>query len=219
MEYKKSSLNQVKRGYKKASYNKEEINTILDATEICNIAFLVDGQPMVQPINFGRDGQKIYIHGAHQNRMTSAIIESKRVCLSVVLLDAMKLTRSAFHHSVNYRSVVVFGTVKELVSKEDKLHGLKAIINHFVPDRWANCRPPSDKELQATRVLEIKIDTASAKIANKPNSENKADLDLEFWAGQIPVRVVCDYPIPSPDLKNDLEIPKHILDFYESRKA
>ena len=219
MEYKKSSLNQIKRGHKKASYDKKEINQILDATEICNIAFLVDGRPMVQPINFGRRNQKLYIHGSHQNRMTSSLIESKKICLSVMILDSMKLTRSAFHHSVNYRSVAVFGTVRELLSKEDKLLGLKAIINHFVPDRWAHCRPPSDKELQATRVLEITIDTASAKIANKPNSENKQDLDLDYWAGQIPVKVVCDYPISSPDLREDIKIPEHILDYYENKKA
>ncbi len=219
MKFQKSNLNKVNRGAKKATYDKSEIFAILDATEICHIAFIHEGKPFVQPINFGRCGDKLYLHGAHTNRMTSALIEAKEVCLNVMILDAMKLTRSAFHHSVNYRSAMIFGSVRELTKNEDKLEGLKSIINHFVPNRWEYCRKPNEKELKATRVLEISIETASAKIADSPPGDNKSDLDLDFWAGTIPVRTVVEYPIPDDFMKEGAEVPEHILDFYNGKKA
>jgi len=218
MEYQKSKTNEVKRGAKKASYNKKVIHSILDATEICHIAFIVDKKPFVQPINFGRKGNKLYIHGSKKNRMTDALINSKEVCLNVMLLDSMKLTRSAFHHSVNYRSAMIFGTVRELKSDANKLEGLKSIINHFVPNRWEYCRKPNKKELDATRVLEITIETAAAKIADSPATENKEDYKLDFWAGTIPVKMICEYPIPDEHLQENTAIPEHVLDFYELRK-
>ena len=218
MKFEKTQINTLKRGAKKASYDKEVVYSILDATEICHIAFSHKGKTFVQPINFGRFNDRIYLHGANSNRMTTALIEAKEVCLNVTLLDAMKLTRSAFHHSVNYRSVMIFGSTKELISEEDKLHGLKCIINHFVPNRWEHCRPPSQGELKATRVLEIRIETASAKIADSPPGDNKADLELDYWAGTIPVKTICEYPEPDRYMKKDINIPKHVLDFYTKRK-
>ena len=218
MEYPKTTLNQLKRSKKKASYDKKTIHAILDATEICHIAFLVDGKPFVQPINFGRSGEKLYVHGSLQNRMTSALVDTKEVCLNVMLLDAMKLTRSAFHHSVNYRSVMVFGSVRELVEDQEKLYGLKSIINHFVPNRWDYCRKPNKKELTATRVLEITIETASAKIANTPPSENKEDLVLDHWAGIIPVKTTYGYPEPDAHMEVGSNVPVHILNLYDQQK-
>jgi len=213
MKFKKSEINTVKRGAKKATYDKSEIYSILDETEICHIAFIYNNKPFVQPINFGRLDDKIYIHGSLKNRMTNALLETEEVCLNVMILDAMKLTRSAFHHSVNYRSVIVFGSVKELTSDIDKLKGLKTIINHFVTNRWEYCRKPNEKELKATRVLEITINTASAKIANTPPVDNKNDLNLDYWAGTIPVKKIYGFPISDEFTKNKAEIPNHILDF------
>lgn len=218
MEFKKTEKNKVRRGHKKASYDKEIVYSVLDSCEICNIAFSIDGFPYVQPINFGRNGNKLYLHGSLKNRMTNALIDAKEVCLSVMHLDSMKLSRSAFHHSVNYRSVVVFGKVQELTSEAGKLLGLKSIINHFVPNRWDYCRVPNSKELKATRVLEIEIETASAKIANADVTDNKEDKELDFWAGQIPIKTVCNFPVPVDDLKDGVEIPEHVLAFYESNK-
>ncbi len=218
MDYNKTEINTVKRGANKAAYDKKSVHSILDASEICHIAFNVNGKAFVQPINFGRENETIYIHGSLQNRMTSALIEAKEVCLSVMLLDSMKLTRSAFHHSVNYRSVMVFGIVKELKTDSDKLKGLKSIINHFVPGRWENCRKPNEKELKATRVLEIKIETASAKIADVPPTDNTEDYSLDYWAGSIPIKTVCQYPIPDEKTDKSTQIPEHILKFYEKKK-
>ncbi len=215
MEFRKTPLNEVKRGAKKAVYTKEEIYAILDATEICHIAFVYEKRPFVQPINFGRNGDKLYLHGSLKNRMMDALLEAQEVCLNVVLLDAMKLTRSAFHHSVNYRSVMVFGSVRALTEDKEKLKGLKSIINHFVPHRWEHCRPPNQKELNATRVLEISIESASAKIANSPPSDNKSDLDSGFWAGSIPVRKHYGPPIPDAFMDEQAEVPEHVVKFCE----
>ena len=218
MEYSKTQSNTIKRGAKKASYNKEEIHAILDASEVCNVAFNIQGKAYVQPINFGRSGETLFMHGSLQNRMTNALIESGEACISVMLLDAMKLTRSAFHHSVNYRSVVVFGKVYEVKTNEEKLEGLKAIINHFVPDRWDYCRLPNENELKATKVIAIEIETASAKIANTPPNDNNEDYELDFWSGIIPIKMVCEYPVADEKLKAGIEIPPHVLKFYENNK-
>ena len=218
MEYSKTQSNTIKRGAKKASYNKDEIHTILDAAEVCNVAFNIQGKAYVQPINFGRSGEKLFMHGSLQNRMTNALIESGEACISVMLLDAMKLTRSAFHHSINYRSVVVFGKVYEVKTNEEKLEGLKAIINHFVPDRWDYCRLPNENELKATKVIAIEIETASAKISNTPPNDNNEDYELDFWSGIIPIKMICEYPVADEKLKAGIEIPPHVLEFYENNK-
>ena len=218
MDYEISKLNKVIRGGHKASYDKKIIHSILDSSEICNIAFSIEGKAYVQPINFGRDGETLYLHGSPQNRMTSALIEAEEVCLSVMYLDSIKLTRSAFHHSVNFRSVVVFGKVRELKTNEEKLIGLKALINHFVPNRWDFCRPPNENELKATRVLAIDIESASAKIADTPPKDNVEDYKLDYWSGEFPIKTICEFPIPDKNIKDGVPIPQHVLDFYEKNK-
>lgn len=217
--YEKNTQNTVKRGAKKARYDKATVHAVLDATEICQVAFLIDGKAQTQPINFGRDGETLYLHGHLKNRMTQALIDAGETCISVMLLDAMKLTRSAFNHSVNYRSATVFGRVREITENNEKLHGLKTIINHFVPDRWSYCREPNEKELKATRVIAIDITSAVAKIADTPSSDKAMDYALDHWAGIIPVKTVVDFPIPDEQLAEGIETPEHILRFYEKHKA
>lgn len=219
MEYNKSDLNLVKRGAQKATYNKEEIYSILDSSLICTVAFVVDNRSFAQPINFGRKDDTIFLHGSLQNRMTNAIIEAGEASLNVFHLDSMILTRSAFHHSVNFRSAIIFGKVRELTTDKDKVEGLKSIINHFVPDRWDHCRFPKENELKATKVIAIDIETASAKIASAPLGDNKEDYELEFWSGEIPLKTICESIIPDDRLKDGIEIPKHVTDFYQKRKS
>lgn len=218
MEFDKTQRNTVKRGRKKAHYDKEAVYSILDANEICTVAFTVDGLAQAQPINYGRTGDCLYLHGSPKNRMTTTITEAGEVCLSVMALDAMKLTRSAYHHSVQFRSVVVFGEVRELTSDDEKLEGLKTIINHFVPGRWEHCRPPSAKELRATKVLEVKITSASAKIADTPPQDEPEDYELDYWAGIIPVCTEYGEPVSDERLKDGIEVPSHVLDFIEHKK-
>ena len=217
MSYEKTELNTVKRGGHKARYDKMLIHEILDAVEVCHVAFNIEGRAQVQPVNFGRSGETLYIHGSPKNRMTRALIESGEACLSVMILDSMKLTRSAFHHSVNFRSVVVFGRVEELKSDEQKVEGLKTIINHFVPGRWEHCRPPTKKELKATRVIAIHIESASAKVADGEPTDEREDYDSGYWAGVIPVTTVYGYPRADSRLKPGLSLPGHVLDFYRAK--
>ena len=219
MSYEKTELNTVKRGGHKARYDKMLIHEILDAVEVCHVAFNIGGRAQVQPVNFGRSGETLYIHGSPKNRMTRALIESGEACLSVMILDSMKLTRSAFHHSVNFRSVVVFGRVEELKSDEQKVEGLKTIINHFVSGRWEHCRPPTKKELKATRVIAIHIESASAKVADGALVDDSADYESAYWAGVIPVKTVYGFPVADEKLREDMEIPAHVLDWYENKKS
>ena len=218
MEYQKSEINTVKRGSRKASYDKEVVHEILDASEVCFLAFVLDGKAMVQPINFGRKGEKIYLHGSLKNRMTNTLVESGEVSLTVMMLDSMKLTRSAYHHSVNFRSVAIQGSVRDLKTDEEKLVGLKAIINHFVLNRWEHLAP-NQKELKATKVIEITIEWAAAKIADSPPEDKKEDMDSDYWSGSIPIKTICEFPVNDEKLKEGFEIPQHVVDFYEKRKG
>ena len=218
MEYRKEPINTVKRGTKRATYDKQIIHQILDASNLCYIAFLFEGKPFVQPITYGRKEETLFMHGSLQNRMTSAIIEQEEVCLNITLLDGMLLTRSAFHHSVNYRSAVIFGKVRELKTNEEKLEGLKTIINHFVPDRWHYCRKPNDNELKGTRVIAVDIISASAKTKNTGPNDNKEDLDLDFWAGTIPVKTFIEMPFSDEHVPGSMPIPEHVSAYYEKYK-
>ncbi len=217
MTYDKTALNTVRRGGHKARYDQTLIHEILDAVEVCHVAFNIDGRAQVQPVNFGRAGETLYIHGSPKNRMTQALIDSGRACLSVMILDGMKLTRSAYHHSVNFRSVVVFGRVEELKDDHGKREGLKAILNHFVPGRWDHCRPPTARELQATRVIAIHVESASAKVADSPATENGEDYALDHWAGEIPVKTVYGPPVPDAKLRQGMAIPGYITAFCERK--
>ena len=218
MEYSKTSRNTIKRNAKRGTYDQQTIHSILDASNICFTAFMFEGKPFVQPINYGRKGETLYMHGSQQNRMTTAILAADEVCLNVTLLDAMILTRSAFHHSVNYRSAVVFGKARELQTNEEKLEGLKTLINHFVPNRWIHCRKPTDNELKGTRVIAIDILSASAKTKNTAPGDNEEDLSLDFWAGTIPIKHICEKPFPDEKSDASKPIPEHVLAFYEKNK-
>lgn len=218
MQYSKTPANTVKRNAKRATYDQAVIHSILDASNICFMAFMFEGKPFVQPINFGRKGETLYMHGSQQNRMTTAILASGEVCLNVTLLDGMLLTRSAFHHSVNYRSAVVFGKARELTTNEEKLEGLEALINHFVPGRWQHCRKPTGNELKATRVIAIDILSASAKTKNTTPGDNEEDLGLDFWAGTIPIKHICEMPFADEKTGISKPIPAHVLAFYEKNK-
>ena len=150
--------------------------------------------------------------------MTNAMIEADEICLNVTLLDGMILTRSAFHHSVNYRSAVIFGKVRELTTDEEKLEGLETLINHFVPGRWEHCRKPNDNELKATRVIAVDIITASAKVKNTGPGDNNEDLGLDYWAGTIPLKHNVVMPFPDEHVPDNMPVPQHVLNYYEKNK-
>jgi len=173
-------------------YDRELIDSILDEASLCHLGVVQpDGTPMVLPTLFARDGDVLYVHGSPASRLLrSAKKGGVPVCLTVMHLDGYVMAKSAFHHSINYRSVVVFGDAVEVTDDDEKRRALEVLVDHVHPGRSAECRPPNDKELTATTVLRVPLDEASAKVRTGPPLDDEEDLDLPFTAGVIPVRVV-----------------------------
>ena len=203
----------VKRLPKRGHYDRETINPILDEGFICHVGFAVDGQPYVIPTGYARVGDDLYIHGSSASRMLRNLSEGVRVCVTVTLIDGLVLARSAFHHSINYRSVVVLGTA-ELVSGEDeKNKALEAITEHIVPGRWAEVRWPTQLELKATTVLKLAIDEASAKIRTGDPVDDEEDYAMNVWAGVLPLTLQTGAPIADKRADASILPPSHVTDY------
>lgn len=191
----------LKRLPKRANYEQDTVYQILDEGLVCHVGFVVDNQPYVIPTAYGRVEDKLYIHGSPASRMLRTLQAGIQVCVTVTLLDGLVLARSAFHHSMNYRSVVVFGTASVVSDPEDKLKALHAFTEHIVPGRWEEIRQPSRNELAGTLVLSLPLVEASAKVRIGPPVDDEADYELPVWAGEIPLRLVADVPINDPRLQ------------------
>jgi len=211
----KAERSKVKRAPKRGHYDKATIYSILDVSQICHIGFIHHNRPVVIPTIFGRSGNKLYIHGATVSRLIVELEKGIDISLSVAHVDGLVFARSAFHHSMNYRSVVVFGTAK-LVADEDKNEALKIVSDHLIPGRWEEVRQPNKKELKATKVLEIIIDDASAKIRTGGPVDDKEDYELDIWAGEIPLVKQALKPINDEKLKPGIDVPKSIQDYVKS---
>ncbi len=213
-----SERSQVRRIPKRASYDPAVIHSILDAGFLAHVGFVVDGQPFVIPTLYGRDGEKIYIHGSAASRMLRELDKGIPVCLTVSFVDGLVLARSAFHHSMNYRSVVVFGTAKKIEDEERRLHALRVISEHLIPGRWDHVRGPNPQELKATSVLEIAIEEASTKIRTGPAADDDEDYALPIWAGVLPLSVAAANAIPDERLVAGVEVPEHVKAYGERLK-
>jgi len=207
-DYKVTALNKVVRGAKRASYNTEEIYKILDDAFLCHIGYVWKNNAIVIPTAYGRVEDTLYIHGSLKNRMMTNLLDAGSVNISVTHLDGLVLARSAFHHSANYRSVSVFGKIRKVTEPEEKMDALECILNHMVPKHWDNVRRPNDKEFNATLVIAVKIDTASAKVRAEGVVDEKEDHSLPIWAGVVPIRQVADEPISEDDLLDGVKIPE-----------
>ena len=197
--------NKVKRIPKRGHYDQATVHEILDAGFLCHLGFTHHNQPFVIPTSYGREGNKIYLHGATTSRMMVNLEKGLPVCLTVTHLDGLVLARSAFHHSMNYRSAVCFGTAFK-VEGEEKLHALKVISDQILKDRWEESRQPLPKELKATTVLCFTIEQASAKIRTGPPGDDKPDYELPIWAGVVPCRQVWGTPEADPLLTEGIEL-------------
>ncbi|WP_431165281.1 pyridoxamine 5'-phosphate oxidase family protein [Tenacibaculum halocynthiae] len=217
-EYTKSKLNRVKRGANRAIYDVEKINTILDAGFLCYVGYIYDGKPITIPMAYCRKGDKVYIHGSTANRMLLSILESEETSITVMHLDGLVLARSGLHHSVNYRSVTLFGSLKKIEKDSDKTDILEWIVNQMVPNHWDSLRPMYQKELDRTLVVEMTIETASAKVRDVGVADEPEDYELPIWAGIVPIKQIAEYPIPDKGKPENMEIPKHIIDYYEANK-
>jgi nitroimidazol reductase NimA-like FMN-containing flavoprotein (pyridoxamine 5'-phosphate oxidase superfamily) len=177
-------------------YDRELIDAILDEAIMCHIGVVQeDGAPLVLPTLFARDGDHLYVHGSPASRLLRAGKKGVDVCVTVMILDGFVMAKSAFHHSVNYRSVVVFGTAEEVTDAEEKRRALELLVEHIHPGRSTESRPPNDDELKKTLVLRLPLDEASAKVREGGPIDDEEDLDLPYWTGVIPVRSVRDEPV------------------------
>jgi len=197
----------LKRLPKRGHFDREIINSILDEGFICHVGFVVDGQPFVIPTGYARIDDQLFIHGSQASRMLKNLSQGIDVCVTVTLVDGLVLARSAFHHSINYRSVVVFGTARLLNDREEKIAALLALSEHFIKGRWDDVREPTEQELKATSVLAMKLEEASAKIRTGPPLDDEEDYSLPIWAGVIPLKMVASEPISDPRLPDNIEAP------------
>jgi uncharacterized protein len=203
---------QVVRLPKRGDYSPETIYSILDAGFLCHIGFVVDGQPFVIPTGYGRSGDTLYVHGSAASRMLRTLAAGVEVCVNVTLLDGLVLARSAFHHSMNYRSVVLFGTATMVEAPEEKTEALRVITEQIVPGRWNDVRWPTEQELKATKVLALPISEASAKVRTGPPLDDEEDYALNVWAGVLPLRVHAEEPVPDGRLSTEVSaVPEYLL--------
>ena len=193
----------------RAVYDRSAIDAILDEALICHVGFVVDGQPYVIPTIHARVEDRLYIHGAAATRMLRVMRGGAPMCVTVTLLDGLVMARSAFHHSMNYRSVVVLGTATEVTDAGQKLNALQAIVEHIAPGRWADCRRPNSKELVRTQVLSLSVSEASAKVRTGPPVDEDEDYALGVWAGEIPLTLTASPPIDDPVLLSGVVVPDY----------
>src|SRR2546427_4757035 len=185
----------LKRLPQRGSFDREIINAILDEGFVCHVGFCVDGRPFVIPTGYARDGERLYIHGSQASRMLRTLGKGIDVCVAVTLIDGLVLARSAFHHSMNYRSVVVFGSATAVGDLEEKLAALRALSEHIIPGRWDDVREPNEREVQLTTVLSLPLNEASAKVRTGPPLDDEEDYELAGWAVLIPFPMISDAPI------------------------
>ena len=200
----------VKRLPNRGAYDRETIYAILDDGFICHVGYVMDGQPYVIPTGYARIGDDLYIHGSSASRMLRNLAQGVDVCVTVTLVDGLVLARSAFHHSINYRSVVVLGKATLVEDPAEKDKALEAFTDHVIPGRWPEIRWPSELELKATSVLKLPIEEASAKIRTGDPKDDEEDYDMDIWAGVLPLKLVPGEPIDDGRLKTKIPVPEHV---------
>jgi nitroimidazol reductase NimA-like FMN-containing flavoprotein (pyridoxamine 5'-phosphate oxidase superfamily) len=209
-EIKQTERTRLRRIPKRGHYDRETVNAVLDASFICHVGFMVDGQPYVIPTGYARHGDTLLIHGSSASRMLRNIAEGVDVCVTVTILDGLVLARSAFNHSMNYRSVVVLGKATAIKGDKEKNEALLALSEHFIRGRWDEVRLPTELELKATTVLSLPIDEASAKIREGGPVDDDEDYELDVWAGVLPMQMTTGNPIPDTKLKEGIELPSSV---------
>jgi len=197
----------------RGSHDWETIKQILDTGFLAHVGFCVNGQPFVIPTLYGRDGERLYLHGAAASRMLGELETGILACVSVTLVDGLVLARSAFDHSMNYRSVVAFGTARKVAEPEHKLKALRVISEHLIAGRWEDVREPSQKELKATTVLEFSIEEASSKVRSGPPLDDESDYGLPVWAGVLPLEIKSRPPVPDDRLIEGVTVPDYVRRF------
>lgn len=212
-QFQPTERTQVRRLPKRALYERETVYQILDTAFVCHVGFQVDGQPYVIPTNYGRSGDTLYLHGSAASRMLKTLSAGVPVCVTVTHVDGLVLARSAFHHSVNYRSVVILGTAHLVESAAEKMEAMRIFTEHVMKGRWNDVRRPAEQELKATTVLALPLEEVSAKVRTGGPLDDEADYALPVWAGVLPLVTVAKAPEPDPQRKNDPPVPDYLKNY------
>ena len=213
MTFTQTDRTKLKRLPKRGHFDRETVYGILDEGFICHVGFAPGGQPFVIPTGYARDGDKLYIHGSAASRMLRTLSTGVDVCVTVTIIDGLVLARSAFHHSMNYRSVVVFGRATLVEDPEEKMAALLALSEHIIRGRWAEVREPTEQEMKATTVLSLPLVEASAKVRTGPPLDDEEDYAMDVWAGVIPLRLEAGEPVDDPRLIDGVEVPAYAREY------
>jgi nitroimidazol reductase NimA-like FMN-containing flavoprotein (pyridoxamine 5'-phosphate oxidase superfamily) len=212
-DFQVTARTQIKRLPKRGHYERETVYQILDTAFVCHVGFSVAGQPYVIPTNYGRAGDTLYLHGSAASRMLKTLSDGVPVCVTVTHVDGLVLARSAFHHSVNYRSVVILGTARLVDDPAEKMEALRIFTDHVMKGRWDDVRQPTEQELKATTVLALPLEEVSAKVRAGGPNDDEPDYALPVWAGVLPLGTVAKEPIPDPQRKNDPPVPQYLRNY------
>ncbi len=210
MSYPKTLRSTLKRIADRGLYDKDAVHAVLDAGLIAHVGIAPEGQPVVIPVLYARMGEEIIFHGAKASRLLKYVQAGGEVCVTVTLLDGLVLARSLFEHSMNYRSVVAFGKGRLIEDAAEKMEALRLISEQMLPGRWDDARQPTEKELNATTVVAVKIEEATAKIRTGGPEDNEEDYALPVWAGELPFRTVAGEPVPDGRLGEGVEVPAYV---------
>jgi uncharacterized protein len=208
---KRTAKTTLKRLPERGSFDRATLNAILDEAFICHVGFAVDDHPFVIPTSYVRVGDQVFIHGSAASRMLGSLAGGIPVCVTVTLVDGLVLARSAFHHSINYRSVVILGLADRVDDPEEKTAALRAFTEHIIPGRWEEVRKPTRQELTATTVLSVPLLEASAKIRRGPPKDDEEDYALPIWAGELPLSMKPGTPVPDPRALPAIPVPDYVL--------
>ena len=208
-----STKTELRRLPERGSHETEVIHAILDEALICHVGFVHDGFPVVIPTIHARSGDTLFLHGSPASRMLQVLQRGEEVCVAVTIVDGLVLARSAFHHSINYRSVVLLGRGAAVADESEKRSVLKALTDHIMPGRWDEVRAPSPEELRRTLVVAIPVDEASAKVRVGPPLDDEPDYDLPVWAGVLPLRLTAASPLADPRLADGITLPSYLRDY------
>jgi hypothetical protein len=207
----------VRRLPKRGVYDREAVYQILDEGLVCHVGFVADGKPVVIPTGYGRSGDILYIHGSVASRMFRALANGAEICITVTLVDGIVLARAAFHHSMNYRSVVIFGKATRVEDPAAKREAMRLFTEHVMPGRWEDIRQPTEKELLATTVLAVPLEEVSAKVRTGPPLDDDEDYALPIWAGVLPHEHAPQLPIADDRLPKDIPVPEYVRKYSRKR--
>jgi nitroimidazol reductase NimA-like FMN-containing flavoprotein (pyridoxamine 5'-phosphate oxidase superfamily) len=209
----KTARNKVKRHPERGAYDSSAIYPIVDEALICHVGFIQEDQPYVIPTLHARQGDTILLHGAKASRLLRHVEAGGEVCITVTLLDGIVLARSAFSHSINYRSAVLFGKGQAILDDQARMRALEAFTERLIPGRWQDVRPPSAVEMKQTTIVAVSIESASAKVRTGPPKDSQEDLDWPVWAGVLPLHQVSGVAIADPQLSPQVEVPEYIRNY------